>query len=176
MKKLFIACSLSLMLSAPTFSQVLSDQIEQGGLLQLTVGVSGEVKEVLVAQGDRVNKGDVILRLNQAVFDSAFEAAVSLVKLRTSQVQLLQDDYARQQALYEEGSLSTVQLQESEVQWLEAQSRLASARHAKAQAEHDLALSVIRAPTDGEITAIALQGQRVNLQSGPTVLVKMSAQ
>lgn len=174
MKRLISTLCWSLLLPISAVqSQVLSDQVAKGEPLMLTVGVSGEVAAVMVGPGDRVNKGDVLLRLNQSVFKAKLQAASLLVELRKSQANLLESDYERQQELYAEGSLSTVQLEEIEAAWLQARAMLSDALAEKVLAQRRLALTEINAPSDGEVIAVAYVGQRVNVTAKQSTLIKL---
>jgi multidrug efflux pump subunit AcrA (membrane-fusion protein) len=89
-------------------------------------------------------------------------------------LQLVEADYARQQELYEEGSLSAVELQQLDLQVLQARMQLAAANAAVDVATANLAFANIVAPADGQITAVPLVGQRVNINAGLPVLIKMN--
>ena len=91
--------------------QTLSDALSNGEALALSPGVNGQVAEVLVKPGDLVQKGQLLLTLDSADFQSRLDAKLARQEYVKFKLRLLEDDYARQRELYEEGSLSTVELQ-----------------------------------------------------------------
>lgn len=177
-KKLII--SLLLSLATMSFSMIglaqtqnLSDALAEGKELTLGVGVGGQIKEVLVAPGDSVEKGQHLLSLNTERFQSKLDAALAGLDFLKFKLQLAEEDYARQQELYEEGSLSTVELQMLELNVKQAKSVLATGRAAYHAANRDLENAQIFAPAAGEITAVPLVGQFVSVQDAIPVIIKM---
>ncbi|MEE9448322.1 MAG: efflux RND transporter periplasmic adaptor subunit [Arenicellales bacterium] len=154
-------------------AQTLSDALANGEPLSLSVGVSGEVAEVLVSEGEHVKQGQLLLKLNTLTYQSALNATQAALDYAKFKAQLSEEDFERQQALYDEGSLSTVELQQLELGLKLAQSELANARSAYHTAKHDLSRAKIIAPIDGEVLAVPLVGQRVNVDvSGVLVKIK----
>lgn len=158
-------------LSAQTHN--LSDALAQGEALTLGLGVSGQIEEVLVAPGDKVEKGQLLLSLNTKRFQAKLDAALVRLDFLKFKLQLAEEDYARQQELYEEGSLSTVELQILELNVKQAKSELAAGRSAYHAANRDRANAQILAPAHGEITAVPLAGQYVSVEGGIPVIIKM---
>jgi len=161
------ACSMS------AVAQTLSDALANGEVLALSPGVSGQVAEVLVKPGDRVEQGQLLLTLGTVTYQSRLDAARAGLAHAGFNLQLLENDYERQQELYEEGSLSAVELQELELLVMKARMQLAAANAAVDVAAANLAYARITAPVNGEIFAVPLVGQRVNIQAGLPVLIKM---
>ena len=154
-------------------AQTLSDAIANGAALELGVGVSGEVADVLVSSGENVQQGELLLKLDAVPFQAELNRAAAQLAYAREKHQLQQDDYDRQNELYEEGSLSTVELQILGLQVKQAAAELAAARADYQLAEWRLKQAQIVAPVDGEIVAIAMPGQRVTLGKGLPVLVKL---
>ena len=164
----------SLLLCLPGASaQTLSDALAEGRPLDLHVGVSGQVAEVLVAEGDQVEAGQLLLSLGTATFQARLDAARVKQAQLEYELQLEEEDFERQQELYEEGSLSTVELQLYQLEVRRAQTGLAQAKADAAVAAANLEFSRIYAPAKGRITAVPLVGQRVNTAMGLPVLIKM---
>lgn len=167
---------LGLSISVSAQAQNLSDALAEGKALALGVGVSGQIEEVLVAPGDKVEKGQRLLSLNTERFQSKVDAAIVRLDFLKFKLQLAEEDYARQQELYEEGSLSTVELQMLEVNVKQAKSELADGRATYHGANRDLANAQIFAPVQGEIIAVPLVGQNVSVEGGVPVLINMHIQ
>jgi len=170
--KLFVL-SIAVFFSAGSGAQTLSDALSNGEMLALSPGVGGQVAEVLVKPGERVRKGQVLLVLDRATFQSRLSARQAVLEYAAFKLQLLEEDYARQRELYEEGSLSTVELQQLDLGVMQAQSELAVAQAKHAVMAEKLANMRIVAPADGEIAAVPLVGQRVSVKSGLPVLIRM---
>jgi len=129
---------------------------------KLGVGVSGEVAKVLVKAGDKVKAGDLLLELNLGAYQTALNAAGADVAYHTRALQEARADYARADELYQEGSLSTVELQNTELSLLGAESKLAAAVEKQAWARSKLGLARVVAPVDGTIVRrLVHPGERV---------------
>lgn len=162
-----------LLLGSAANGQTLSDALSEGESLALTVAVSGEVAEVLVAPGEQVKKGQLLVSLNVTGFQSALAAAKATLAYAKFKVQLVREDYERQQELYDEGSLSSVELQILELGVLHDEVALAHAQAAHVVALSNLAYARITAPVNGEVVALPVVGQRVSVAAGLPVLVKL---
>ncbi|MCP4009177.1 MAG: efflux RND transporter periplasmic adaptor subunit [Proteobacteria bacterium] len=172
--KLFVAGIFIAACSAGSVAQTLSDALSDGEVLALSPGVSGQVAEVLVDPGELVKKGQLLLSLGDTTYKSRLEAVRATHAHAKFRLQLLEEDYARQEELYEEGSLSAVELQQLDLVVKQARMELAIARAAVDVAMANLAFTKIIAPADGEITAVPMVGQRVSINLGLPVLIKMS--
>jgi len=170
--KLFVL-SVVVVYSASSGAQTLSDALSNGEMLALSPGVGGQVAEVLVKPSERVKKGQVLLVLDSATYQSRLSARQAVLEYAAFKLQLLEEDYARQQELYEEGSLSTVELQQLDLGVKQARSEWAVAQAKHAVMAEKLANTKIVAPADGEITAVPLVGQRVSVKAGLPVLIRM---
>lgn len=166
---------LSALLGSTLSAQTLSDALGEGGNLDLRVGVDGEVAEVLVESGQRVEKGQLLIKLNTERYQSRIDAASAVLQSAKFRLRLNEEDFARQQALFDEGSLSTVELQMFEFKTIQAKAEMMTARANYQSAKRDLAGAQILAPVPGEVVAVPLIGQRANIQSGVDVLIKMKA-
>ncbi|RYE17893.1 MAG: efflux RND transporter periplasmic adaptor subunit [Sphingobacteriales bacterium] len=88
-------------------------------------GMGGQVKQVLVRQGDRVRKGQLLLRLDDAIQRQQVVAARQQAGGIQSQLSLARSVYNRQKNLWEQGIGTEVQLltAQTNVSTLEAQLR-----------------------------------------------------
>lgn len=106
----FAACSTT------GVAQSLSDALSNGEALALSAGVSGQVARVLVKPGENVEQGQLLLSLGATTYQSRLDATRAVQAHAQFNLQLIEEDFARQQELYEEGSLSAVELQQLELQ------------------------------------------------------------
>ncbi len=107
--------------------------------------VNGQVSEIFVNEGDRVKKGQLLMRLNTDITDKTIQEVKTSLALAT-------DVYNRQKRLWD-------QKIGSEIQFLEAKNNKASLENRLATLQAQLEMSEITAPIDGII-------EKVNLKKG----------
>lgn len=73
-------------------------------------GMGGQVKAVLVKQGDKVRKGQLLLRLDDAIMKQSVVAARQQLEGIKTQLNLAKDLYNRQKNLWDQGIGTQVQL------------------------------------------------------------------
>lgn len=130
---------------------------ESGTLLSFAVG--GTVSRVLVNEGDRVGKGQLIATLDAEQLTHNHASARAALKQA-------EDAYKRMEELHGKGSLS-------EIKWVEAQTALERARASEQMARKQLADCRLYAPFSGVISKkFAERGQNVG---AGTQVVKLVA-
>ncbi len=169
-----LACVMvGILIAGGVHAQTLSDALAEDQLLGLSVAVSGEVSELSVSVGDQVQKGQLLLSLDRSVLDAERHAASARLSQMRFQLQLQEEEYERQQELYDEGSMSTVELQMQELAVLQSKTALALADADLKRAEQHRSLAQIIAPAEAEVVAVPVIGQRVSIDSGLPVLIKL---
>jgi membrane fusion protein (multidrug efflux system) len=128
--------------------------LETEGAVEIYPEISGFVRELLVEEGDRVEEGDVLLRLNdEELRVEAREAEVN--------VSLLESTFNRTQDLAERGMINDQDFESTQFELAQARLRLE-------RAQLRLAHTLVRAPVAGVITERAVQiGGRV----GPNTML-----
>ncbi len=115
---------------------------------QITSPFDDVVEEVLVREGQRVSKGQVLARFRPDMVTTAAASAAAQLKSASA-------DYERQKNLLAEGAVSQRDLEASEANWRAAQAQDASAAK-------QLADATVRAPESGAVTTRSVQsGSRV---------------
>jgi HlyD family secretion protein len=159
--------------------------LEPVRMVEVGVQVSGTISELPADFNSIVHTGEVIARLDPAVYTSQLEAArgqLAQARAEASQMQTALDDartkQGRAQELGAQGLITQAELDEARIVTKQAEadlkSKQAAIRSAQAtvkQAEVDLARTVIRSPIDGVVVNRAVDvGQTVaaTLQS-PTL-------
>lgn len=104
---------------------------------------SGQIKQIAVQKGQRVNAGQVVARLNTSVMEN------SIQELQTA-LQLAQTVYQRQKGLWE-------QQIGSEIQYLEAQNNYQALQTRLKTLESQLEMAVMKAPFNGIVDEIFLK-------------------
>ena len=137
----------------------------EGGLIQVAARRAGIVRDVLVQEGQAVQEGQVLARLEDDEPRLTAARARAEVAQAQSQIALIQvelstarREHERLQALAPSNFVAGQKLDQSQDVIRQAEARLAAQRAAVAtaqarlnEAEYDLELSVIRAPADGVI-------------------------
>jgi HlyD family secretion protein len=157
-----------------------SGNIRARRAVQLSSDVSAKVAQLLVNEGDDVEAGRVLLRLDPAQYQAGVSRAeAALAQARAAQAQMqanllrAQRDLDRLLALRARDPLlvSTQQVDDAETGVEVAQAQLRSAEHGVSQAQASLdeaqdrlAKTIIRAPMSGKVT-------RLNVEEGETVII-----
>jgi RND family efflux transporter MFP subunit len=95
--------------------------VEESAAISLSFAMAGAVEEVLVSEGQRVQKGQLLARLNSVTAQNAFATA-------QSQLNRAQDAYDRMTKLHDNGSLPDIKWVEVETGLQQAKSMLEIAR------------------------------------------------
>jgi HlyD family secretion protein len=159
-----------------------SGWIEPHRKVDVQSDIMGRITELRVVEGQRVTRGEVLLRIDPMQSEAAAQrarAAVSEAQAREAQTRanLVQSEraYERMKAIaaQDPNLVSQQALEEAETQVLVQRELLQAAGHTIAQAraalgeaQDRLSKTVIRAPMDGVIT-------RLNVEEGETAIVGM---
>lgn len=157
-----------------------SGNIRARRLVELSSDISAKVSQLLVDEGDDVQEGDVLLRLDPAQYQagvSRAEAALSQAKASQAQMEAnlirTRRDLERVLALRARDSLlvSTQQVDDAQTALEVGEAQLRSAEFGVNQAQASLeeardrlSKTIIRAPMTGKIT-------RLNVEEGETVII-----
>ncbi len=158
--------------------------------VKISSDVSGEVIELLVKEGDRVKKGDLLCRIKPDIYESALERVsatvnsskasyeTSLAQLEQVKANLIQAEaaYNRTKKLYEQNAISQQEFESSKAQFesLKAQVKAASenvhgaeynissTQASLREAGENLSKTRIYAPVDGTVSKLNVEkGERV---------------
>ena len=175
-KSIFILhVNVLMLLSGPAFGELIG-QVSHERVYYLGVGISGEVSSVPEMRGKRVQQGAVLLTLHDAHLRAALDAAKSAVGLADAKLAQANRSFERDTELYDEGSLSLSELEESENN--QKQHRHIMDLRSQVLHEHmnELALSRIVAPEAGIVIDWSVhQGERVNPDVPPTTQILFGA-
>lgn len=147
--------------------------------IELSVPVSGVIKTVNVASGQRVAKDDVLLSLDPVPFKAEKDLAQSRVTALQTLLTESQRDLKHQQELFDRTVLSLVELQDAELREKRDRAQLESARAQLIQAAYAFESSRLIAPFDALVLSVHVnQGQFVNnsQQSTPLITLVRSGQ
>ncbi|WP_321330763.1 efflux RND transporter periplasmic adaptor subunit [uncultured Bacteroides sp.] len=117
--------------------------VEASTLSSLSFQVMGNVNKVLISEGEKIQKGQLLATLDPVTLQSTYDAALSTLKQA-------QDAYNRMKTLHESGSLP-------EIKWVEVESKLQQAQSMEQIARKDKKDAGLYAPFSGVIAAKNLE-------------------
>ena len=144
--------------------------------VKISPDVSGEIIELNVDEGDRVRKGDLIIKIRQDVYISLrdrAEASLNSTKAQYRQQKAAFDqaeqNYNRNRDLYEKRAISLQEFEASTAEYGMAAEQLKAAEYniesataSLSEAEENLTKTVIYSPIDGIISSLSVEkGERV---------------
>ena len=148
-----------------------SGQLQFKDPVELKPEVIGKISEIPVKEGQRVRKGDVVLRLDPQLFQAqvaqaqaGVQQAQIAIQSQALTVQNLTLQYQRQQKLYKQGLVDANSFDTLSNQLDIAKSDLDARRQALqiaqaelSQAQQSLGKTVIRSPMDGMVTSLPVK-------------------
>lgn len=144
--------------------------------VKISPDVSGEIIELNVEEGDRVSRGDLIIKIKQDVYISLRDRAVASLNATKAQYQQqkasfnqAEQNYQRNRQLYGQRAISLQEFQASTAEYEMAREQLKAAEYniesaaaSLDEAEENLTKTVIYSPIDGIISSLSVEkGERV---------------
>ncbi len=158
--------------------------------VKISPDVSGEIIEIYVKEGDKVKKGDILVKINPDIYLSNLDRIVASLnqqkanlanaKARLAQVEAqfysTEINYNRNKQLKEQGAISSAEFENIESQYLVAKAEVEaskqtilaadysvkSAEAALKEAQDNLTKTSIFAPVDGSVSKLSHEkGERV---------------
>ena len=165
-------------------------KIQPEGEVKISSDLSGEIVELNIREGDFVNKGDVLAKINPEIYESAMnraDAALNnaLANLANSKARVAQSEaqykvaklnYERNQKLHEQGAISDSEFDNIESNFEVAKAEVEAAVQTKVAAEfnvksaeasakeaaENLRRTTIYSPQTGTVSSLLVeQGERV---------------
>ncbi len=150
-----------------------SGQIEPQRAVDISADITGRIIEIPVEEGDWVQRGDLVLRIEPSQYEAGVARARAL--LASAEASALQSranrdqarralERARQLKEQDPNLVSDEQLEQAQTSFEVAEAVASSSDHQVAQAraglqeaQEQLAKTVLRAPMDGEVTRVAVE-------------------
>lgn len=125
--------------------------------------VAGEVREVLVREGEAVKTGQVLIKMDTSDYQARVEQAKGALQASRGQLDIAAKTRDNNKALLDKGFISKTAFDNAESQFVIAQANVESARAALDVAQKALADTVIRAPISGLVSMRMVQpGEKVS--------------
>jgi membrane fusion protein, multidrug efflux system len=131
---------------------VITGTIQPERRADLRAEISTTVLQVLKENGDLVKRGDVLLRLNEAVIRDALNAAEGAVRAGQLALEQSERQIQRLKSLSAQGMTSAQSLEDAENRRNAIQSDLLASRSRLTQAQQQIQHTTIRAPFDGIVS------------------------
>lgn len=119
--------------------------------VQLRARVQGYLLERNFREGDNVNVGDILFRIESDSYEAAVVAAQGEVERAEAEVARTVDDLARYEKLYKSQNISEQDINKARNDKLKAEANLTSAKADLQRTQVDLDNTTIRAPIKGRI-------------------------
>jgi RND family efflux transporter MFP subunit len=151
--KHYLAVALLLITGSAQAVHQVKGRLEWLERVEMRAVETGVVEEVLVAPGEHVKKGDLLLRMDRREADARLletKAEVARAELRT---QSAERELDRAQELFERGLIAVEELKDAELKLALAKAEEQAARAAEVAAQVVLERSELRAPFDGILVA-----------------------
>lgn len=141
----------------------LNGSIEGKTAATISAKLAGRIEQVMVQEGQHVNAGDPLARLESVELANSVRTAQDAVTKAKVNYDLAMTDYNRYQTLFSQGAVSQQTLDAAEAKKRIAQADLSSATTSQGNAEQQYGYGVITAPVDGVVANVtATVGQVVS--------------
>ena len=134
-----------------------SGMIQAEQLATISTRAMGYVSKVNVKLGDKVQKGQLLLKINSAELEAKMAQANAGLAQAETQLEIAEKDYNRYVKLYEQKSASEKELENMTMQYEMAKAQYEQAKQMQNEIDANLAYSNIRAPFSGVITAKSIE-------------------
>lgn len=111
--------------------------------------VSGLITEILVSEGQKVNKGQTLFIIDQVAYRAALETARANVEIAQANVETAQLSVDSKEELYRQEVISLYDLQTSRNSLRSAKAQLAQTKAQEVNAANDLSYTVVKSPSNG---------------------------
>lgn len=112
---------------------------------------SGRIDNIPVEEGDFVEKGELVCRLDQTDVQAEVDQAKADLEIAEAELKQAQNSFERQQKLYDKGLISEEAYDQAALALAQAKGKMVRARISLDQANTSLNETVVRAPIDGVI-------------------------
>lgn len=131
---------------------VITGSIQPERKADLRAEVSAVVLQVLKENGERVKRGDVLVKLDETAIRDSLGSAEASARAASQALEQAERQFERLKTLRASGMTSVQALDDAEVRRNSAQSEVAASRTRAALARQQLQRTLVRAPFDGVVS------------------------
>ncbi len=129
-----------------------SGKIEAANSANLSTRMMGFVKKIYVKVGDKVNKGQLLIAINNSDLQAKLAQVNASITEATAAFNNAEKDYTRFKNLFADGSASQKEMDDITAHYTMAKARLEAAKQMKNEIQAQFAYVNIRAPFNGIVT------------------------
>ncbi len=144
------------------------------GKVDLTTRVPGVVEQVKVAAGQRVKKGDVLVKLNTVIYEARVKEAQAEVERSRLDEEDAKKDQDRAEELYRRTVTSTTELDAARLKHARARAELMAADARLTIAQQNLTDAVLKAPFNGVVSERLAEPGMVTTECQSRTLIILS--
>ncbi|MBN2600536.1 MAG: efflux RND transporter periplasmic adaptor subunit [Candidatus Marinimicrobia bacterium] len=133
--------------------------------VKISANVAARIINITVQLGDRVKTGDLLVELDKAQYEAAYERAQSIVQSNKANQKKVSSELKRVRQLYTSNLTSEAELEAGIAQMEIAESQVVQAEAALRQAKDDLDKTRILSPMSGIVTSIKKEVGEIALGS-----------
>lgn len=124
--------------------------------------VGGEIVALPVKEGERVKKGDVLLKIKPDVYEAQRDQSAAMLLSAQASLNRAEPEYKRIKSLFEKGLVSQAEYDQARASYESAKASYAQSKASLNQAEENLHKTRIVSPMDGTISQLNSRlGERV---------------
>ncbi len=143
--------------------------------LVLKPEVSGRVVRLFVEEGDRVRRGEPLLKIEDSTYRKAYEEALANLRRARSELENQRAVYERRKTLYEKELISREEYEESKTRLSVLEAEVSSLKALLERKRIDLERTLLKSPIDGFVLRRLVEvGDYVSPQTGTYELVSSS--
>lgn len=154
----------------------ISGVLRAANMAAVKAKVAGELSGLQVREGDAVQAGQVLGRIDTTEYQARTQQAAQQAQAAAAQMAIAQRQLANNQALVAQGFISNTALETSLSNLAAAQANHRAAQAAQDIAAKSLADTVVRSPISGQVASrLAQNGERVGVDARVLELVDLSS-
>lgn len=131
--------------------------------VKINAEVSGEIIALPVREGQRVSKGELLVRIKPDAYQAQFERAQASLAISEANLVKAESEYKRSGELYEKKLVSEAEMEISRATYQSAKASNAQAQASVKEARETLGKTTVYSPMDGVVSQLLLElGERVS--------------
>jgi len=131
--------------------------------VKINAEVSGEIIDLPVREGQRISKGQLLVRIKPDAYQAQFERAQASLAIAEANLVKAESEYKRSGELFEKKLVSESEMEISRASYQSARATHAQAQASVKEARETLGKTTIYSPMDGVVSQLLLElGERVS--------------